>query len=94
MKLLPLAALAVAAGLAALREDWPRAARVYGMADMQTRDSGIQRDPADDAFLQPLVARTQHALGEREYNVACASGRALSYEQAIDETRAWLSTTV
>ena len=84
-------ALEVAAGLAVLRQDPERCARLYGAAEAQTLRTGIQRDPADAAFLQPLLAKAREALGEPGFTVAEASGRALPFEQAIAEVRAWLS---
>ena len=69
-------------GLAAARGDWERSARLYGAAEAQTPRTGIRRDPADEAFLQPLLARTRAALGDARFNAAEASGRELSFEAA------------
>ena len=85
-------ALEVAAGLAALQEEWEHSARLYGVAEAQTLRTGIRRDPADEAFLQPLLANTREALGESRFTLAEASGGALPFEQAIAEVRAWLSS--
>ena len=87
-------ALEVSAGLAALQKDWNRSAHLYGAAEAQTLRTGIRRDPADEAFLQPLLATTREALGESRFTLAETSGRELSFEQAITEARAWLSTDV
>jgi tetratricopeptide (TPR) repeat protein len=84
-------ALEVAAGLAALCEDWERGARLYGVAEAQTLRTGIRRDPADEAFLQPWLAKSRAALGEPRFAAAEASGRTLHFEQAIADVRAWLS---
>ncbi len=84
-------ALEVSAGLAALREDWEKAARFYGAAERQTGDTGIRRDPADDAFLRPLMSKVHDAIGEPAFAASQASGRALTYEQVIAEARAWLA---
>ena len=83
--------LEVSAGLAALREDWKHAARFYGAAERQTGDTGNRRDPADDAFLQPLMSKTQSALGDAGFEDAQALGRAVTYEQGIAEAGAWLA---
>jgi predicted ATPase/class 3 adenylate cyclase len=85
-------ALEVSAGLAALAEDWERAARFYGMAERQAGNTGLQRDPADDAFLQPLMARTREALGPARFTASHASGRALNFDEVMAEARAWLAT--
>jgi non-specific serine/threonine protein kinase len=85
-------ALEVSAGLAALAEDWEHAARFYGVAERQTGYTGIQRDPADDAFLRPLISKTREALGDVRFAASHASGRALNFEEAIAEARAWLAS--
>lgn len=84
-------ALEVSAGLAALAEDWERAARFYGMAERQAGNTGIQRDPADDAFLRPLISKTREALGDVRFALSHASGRTLNFEEVMAEARAWLS---
>jgi predicted ATPase/class 3 adenylate cyclase len=83
--------LEVSAGLAALRKDWNRSARLYGAAEAQTLRTGIRRDPADEAFLQPLLTTAREALGEL-FARAETSGRELSSELAIADVRAWLSS--
>jgi predicted ATPase/class 3 adenylate cyclase len=83
--------LEVCAGLAALREDWPRAARFYGAAEAQAGQTGIHRDPSDEAFLAPLVAKAQAALGTEAFAAAEDGGRALTYAAALEEARAWLA---
>jgi predicted ATPase/class 3 adenylate cyclase len=83
--------LEVSAGLAALQNEWERSARLYGVATAQMLRTGIRRDPADEAFLQPLVARTREALGESRFMQAETAGRAMPFEQAIAELGAWLS---
>jgi hypothetical protein len=84
-------AVEVCAGLAALRQEWERATRLYGAAEAQTQRSGIRRDPADEAFVQPLLAQARSALVEARFTQAEAAGRALPFEEAIAEVRAWLS---
>jgi tetratricopeptide (TPR) repeat protein len=80
----------VCAGLAALRQEWDWSARFYGVAEAQISDTGIQRDPTDEAFLRPLVAKSRAALGTAEFAAAEHAGRAVSYGDAIAEARAWL----
>ncbi len=84
-------AVEVAAGLAALQKDSERFARLYGAAEAQMLRTGIRRDPADEAFLQPFLAITREALGESRFASAEASGRAMPFDRAIAEVRAWLS---
>jgi non-specific serine/threonine protein kinase len=84
-------ALEVSAGLAATREDWEHAARFYGVAERQTADTGSIRDPADDAFLRPLMSKTRDALGDAAFADAQQSASSLTYEQGIAEARVWLA---
>jgi predicted ATPase/class 3 adenylate cyclase len=89
-KLAGQSALDVAAQLAALRHDWQRAARCFGAAEAQTAQTGLKRDPADDAFLRPLVEQAREALGASAFDAAKTAGHALGYEEAMTEVRAWL----
>jgi tetratricopeptide (TPR) repeat protein len=79
--------LEVCAGLGALREEWQSAVRLFGAAEAQTSQTGLHRDPTDEAFLAPLVARARTALGESAFAAAEASGRALSYDEAMAAAR-------
>jgi len=84
-------ALEVSAGLASYLNEWERAVRTYAAAETQAARTGIRRDPADEAFLQPLLAKTREALGESRFTAIEASGRAMSFEAAIAEVRTWLA---
>ncbi len=83
-------ALEVAAGLASSRRDWGRAARWYGAAEAHSALTGIRADPADRAYLDPLIEQARQALGVRAFAADEAAGRTLTYDQAMGETRAWL----
>ena len=84
------AAVDVASGLAAFLEEWERAVRLYGAAEVQLEQTGIRRETADEAFLAPLIAKAKAALGDGAYAAAVADGRALSYGAATADARAWL----
>ncbi|MEO8484704.1 MAG: tetratricopeptide repeat protein [Betaproteobacteria bacterium] len=86
-------ALDVTAGHCAWCEEWERAAHFFGAAQTQVVETGLQRDPADEAFLLPLVGRAREVLGDAAFERAERVGRALSYEQGIDEARDWLMRT-
>ena len=79
-----------ATALGAWREEWGVAARFWGVAEAQGAAIGYQRDPADSAFVLPWVDRARVALGSR-FDAAEREGRALAYEQAVDEARRWLA---
>ena len=83
-------ALDVSAGFSASLNQFECAARFFGAAQGQALAIGLQRDPTDEAFLLPLIDRARAALGKAAFERAELSGRALSYEQGIDEARAWL----
>ena len=83
-------ALEVAAGLAAARGDAGRAAEFYGVAETLAAQTGLQRDPADESFLAPLIAGAAQALGPAPFAAACAAGRSRAVEQALSDVRAWL----
>jgi predicted ATPase/class 3 adenylate cyclase len=86
--------LEVSGGLAALLEDWECAARFYGAVEAEARQTGLQRDPADEAFLAPLIAKARNALGAPAFDAAEASGRVLTYKEAMTQARAWLKALV
>jgi len=85
------AVLELSAGLGVLCGNWERAARFYGASETQMERMGLHREPVDEAFLAPLIAKAQETLGAPAFAAAEAAGRALSYEDAMAESRAWLA---
>jgi predicted ATPase/class 3 adenylate cyclase len=83
--------LDVSTGLAGIRGEWERAARFYGAAEYQTGITGIRRDAADQAFLEPLVERIQQALGPKLFAECEGAGRALPFQDTVNDVRGWLS---
>jgi hypothetical protein len=84
-------ALDVAAGLAAAVKDWARAGHLYGAVNAEMAATGLQREPADDAFLRPLMELARQALGDGAFAKATAGGEKAGYQEAIDESRRWLN---
>ena len=84
-------AFEVAAGLAASRGDWDGAARLHGVAERHMQETGIRRDPADEAFLAPWIARTRAALGDDRFNAAEADGRSAQFAPERDRLAAWVA---
>jgi len=82
--------LEVCTGLASSNLECEYAARFYGAAEAQTAQTQLRRDPADEAFLAPLIAKAQQALGTAQFATAKGAGSALSYERAIEEASTWL----
>ena len=83
--------LEVCAGLAAMGSEWEGAARFYGTAEAQAAQTGIHRDPADEAFLAPWVARSRETLGDAAFGKREDEGRALAYETGLRAAREWLT---
>ena len=83
-------ALATCAALAASFRKRESAARLHGAAESQAEASAYHPEPTFEQILAPLIARTREALGTPAFAVAKAAGRALSYEDAMAQARAWL----
>ena len=86
--------LEATSGLAAFVGDWEPAARLYGASDAQREQMGLYRDPADEAFLTPLMTRARAAFGDDAFATAEAGARPLTYEESTAEARVWLSESV
>jgi hypothetical protein len=85
--------LEVTAGLAAVRDEADTAARLFGAAEALARRTGLQRDPADEAFLSPLIARARAAAGADTFSAEQAAGEALTYDEAMAAARTFLQRT-
>jgi predicted ATPase/class 3 adenylate cyclase len=95
LRSLPLlkSAMEVAAGLAAGRGDDRTAARFYGVAEALATKTGLRRDPADAAFLDPLIVASRARMGEAAFAAGEAGGLALSQVDAVRDVRTWLVAT-
>jgi predicted ATPase/class 3 adenylate cyclase len=82
--------LEVCAGLAAANDDLRRAARFYGASECQAGKMGLRRNPADEAFLAPLVQRARQHLGETRFEEEARAGAQLPAPEVVEEVRAWL----
>jgi predicted ATPase/class 3 adenylate cyclase len=83
-------AMEVCASLAAISADWEHAALYYGVAEAQTAQTGLQRDPADAAFLAPFIEQAKQALGPQAFSAGEDAGRRLPADEALARARAWL----
>ncbi len=83
--------LDVCAGLATLRGEWDCVARFYGAAEMQTEQTGLHRDPADGAFIDPLIERAKSHEDASLFAAGEVEGRAWSYPQAMEAAHRWLA---
>ena len=84
--------LEVCTGLAVARGEWDRGARFYGAAEAQAEQTGLRRDSADDAFLQPRVAELREKLSAEAFAEGERRGRTMGYDAAIAEAEAWLAS--
>jgi predicted ATPase/DNA-binding winged helix-turn-helix (wHTH) protein len=84
-------ALDVCAGLCSLANDPVRCARFLGAAEALSAITGLRRDAADDAFVAPLVRRSRDSCDREVFEAAYGAGRALGYDEAVIEARAWLA---
>jgi tetratricopeptide (TPR) repeat protein len=82
--------LEVSAGLAASRTQWKRAVVFFGTAEAQAERTGLRREPTDEAFLAPLIAKAREALGRAAFAEAEAVGRERGFDDTLVEARAWL----
>ena len=85
-------ALDVAFALAIAQGDWTVGARLLGASEAQQAETRHPREAADAASLAPYAARMREALGEATFSAAYTEGRALSYDDALAETLAWLDS--
>jgi len=83
--------LEVAAGYAADLGDWEQAARFYGGAEARARETGLRRDPADEAFLAPRVQAALRFLGESRFTTCADRESSAADEPALESLRAWLA---
>ena len=66
------------------------ALRFFGAAEANTRDTGIVRDPADDAFLQPLIQAARASHDQEAAARAESDGAKAGYEAVLGEVDVWL----
>jgi predicted ATPase/class 3 adenylate cyclase len=85
-------ALEVCAGLATSQKDWQHAVVFFGAAQALAAHTGLQRDPADEAFLLPLMALAREALGGEGFETFETQGRQLPLGDALVQVHAWLDT--
>ena len=83
--------LDICAWLAAFLGDSARAARFYGAAEAQLKQTGYHRESVDEVPMAPLIARAREALGAAVFAAAESAGHALSYAVAMAEARVWLT---
>jgi len=69
--------------IALRREDWRRAARLYGAAEALRQTIGIAMTPSEQLEYDGEIARLRAGIDEKDLAAAWAEGRAMTLEQAI-----------
>ena len=82
--------LNICAGLAAVRGEWERSARLFAITQRLMREKEQHVEPADEAVLAPLLAQTSAALGEVAFAAAQRTGSEMGLNATLDAVRAWL----
>jgi non-specific serine/threonine protein kinase len=82
----------VSSGLAAAQGEATVAAEIFGVAEALAGRTGLTRDPADEAFLAPRVARCRRTLGDAAFAAAEARGRVRRPDDALAQVRTWLAS--
>ena len=85
-------ALEVTAALALARGEWELGARLEGASEPEGPASSFRREPADERFMTPLIARASEALGDGGFAAAREAGRRLGAEEALEQARSWLGS--
>ena len=81
----------MAGELAAVRNDWPRAARFAGAAEAAATAMGSARVNRDDAITAGYVVTARAALGDAAYAAAYTQGQQVRLADALAEARNWLN---
>jgi predicted ATPase/class 3 adenylate cyclase len=83
--------LEVCCGRACALEDFERAALLSGAAGSLGESSGLTRDPADEAFLRPLLDLAVQRLGAARFMELSRAGRDLGMADALELAESALS---
>ncbi|HEV2310246.1 MAG TPA: response regulator transcription factor, partial [Acidimicrobiia bacterium] len=70
-------------GIAALRESFAEAARLFGAAEAIRRDAGYEIHPAAQPGRDADLARTRQGLGDDAFEGCAAEGQALAMDDAV-----------
>jgi predicted ATPase len=85
-----LSTLEVCAGLACALSDWAHGAQFLGMGEALAKETGLQRDPVDDAFLAPLIERAQESLGKPQFRLLADQAAVLPKDASMMQVQGWL----
>ena len=66
----------------------------YGASSGLAERLGVQRTPADEAFLTPRIARARAELGEQDYAAALGAGRRIDGGDIFSVATEWLKSAL
>jgi predicted ATPase len=84
----------VCCGRAGLLGDAERAASLYGAATGLGESTGLSRDPADEAFLRPLLENARTQLGPERFFKLSQAGRSMPLGDVMAMAQAMLSAQI
>jgi predicted ATPase/class 3 adenylate cyclase len=82
-------ALDVAGVLACHEKAWARASRYFAIVEQSRNETGLNRDPADDAFVRSFIEHSRELSPVTEN----AGGDAAALDRAIADVRGWLAAS-
>ena len=85
--------LEVSASLAVTLDDYANAALLHGASLARMQEAGAHREAVDDAFIAPLMAHARNKMGALAFDAAEAAGKALDYNASMVVLKAWLEDT-
>jgi tetratricopeptide (TPR) repeat protein len=93
MKGLALSVLDLMTGLEAGNGNWELGARYYGAVEAKDEETDYRREPADEAYMQPIAERIKRELGPEAFQTAYDAGRALTIVEVLAEVRERLTSS-
>jgi hypothetical protein len=72
--------------------DWTEAARLYGASEAHREAISCHRESSAEVIVRRSISPAKRALGETSFRACVTSGRCLSYQGALSEAAAWLTT--
>ena len=66
------------------------AARIFGLAEAQTKQADLRRDAVDEAFLARFMTKARSAIGSSTFTACVDTGNSMSFEEAVKLVSAWL----
>ena len=72
-------------GLEAGRGNWDLAARFYGVTEARNKELNYRREPADEAYIEPIVQQIRENLDSETFQAAYDAGQSLNEDDPLAE---------